>query len=323
MTSFAPWQQRAWDQVMGALDAGRLPHALLIGGPAGLGKRALATDLARRLLCAQPQGASACGECRHCVLLRAGTHPDLLEETLELNDKGEARREILIGQIRRLGERLVLTPQIAAAQVALIHPADAMNRNAFNALLKTLEEPAAGRYLILVADHPQRLPATIRSRCQWLRIDLPPRAEALAWLVAQGQDERAAAEALAAAQGNPGLAMQYLSGDALALRRSVARELAALATGRGGSAELAAIWMADRPQLRLGFAIELVRDHLAHRALHAPSDLLSQAGLPATADALALGGWFDASCRAIHGLDGQLRGELQVAERLVDWHGLF
>ena len=321
MTDFSPWQQRAWAQALGALDAGRLPHALLVGGPAGLGKRALVRVLARRLLCAVPRQGRACGECRTCRLVESGSHPDLIEETFEPNDKGEPRKEILIGQVRRLGEKLGLTPQIAAVQVALIHPAEAMNRNAFNALLKTLEEPATGRYLILVADRPQRLPATIRSRCQWLRMDLPARAEALAWLVARGHDERVAGESLDAAQGNPGLALEFLSNDALVQRRTVARELAALAAGREGAAELALAWAADRPALRLRFASELVRDHLMQRAGGPLSDPL--ADLPRTVGIAELGAWFDGATRALNALNGPLRDELQIAECLVRWRELF
>lgn len=323
MSAFSPWQQRAWGQLAVALDAGRLPHALLLGGPAGLGKRALAQALAHRLLCAAVRDGQACGQCRQCQLLAAGTHPDRFEETLEPNDKGELRKEILIGQVRRLGEKLALTPQVAAAQVALIHPAEAMNRAAFNALLKTLEEPAPGRYMILISDQPQRLPATIRSRCQWLRMDLPRRDEALAWLVAGGSDPRLAAEALDAVQGNPGLALEFLQGDALALRRAVASELADLAGLRQGAAELGATWAADRPALRLRLAIALVRDHLAGRAGAGNLDPLRDAGLARRADALALAGWFDAAVRTLNGLDGPLRDELQIGERLAHWRDLF
>lgn len=315
------WQQRAWAQARTALESGRMPHALLIGGPAALGKRELARQLAYRLMCSTPQQGRACGHCRNCALLEAGTHPDLIEETLELNDKGEPRKEILIAQIRRLSERLFLTPQIAAGQVALIHPAEALNRSAFNALLKTLEEPPPGRCLILVADQPQRLPATIRSRCQWLRVDLPPRAEALDWLQQQGFDARSSAEALDAAQGNPGLALEYLGGDGLKLRRELARDLVALGTG-GSAVELAANWAADRPTLRLRLCGELVRDHLACRHGAARNDTLGKAGYALEADVLELAAWFDHSLRTLNGLDGPMRDDLQLTELLLAWQAL-
>ena len=319
----SPWQQRAYAQAIVALEAGRLPHALLIGGPAALGKRELAQRLARRLMCSSAQGDQACGQCRNCSLIAAGTHPDLIEETFEVNEKTkELRREILIAQIRRLTEKLVLTPQIAAAQVALIHPAEAMNRSAFNALLKTLEEPPQGRHLILISDQPQRLPATIRSRCQWLRLDVSSREEALAWLVGKGWDQRTATEALDAAQGNPGLALQYLTDNGMTLRRAVAKELAALAEKRESAMVVASAWSEDRPAQRLRFSGELLRDHLAARNGAARPDTLTQAGFRSTADALALAAWFDASVRTLNGLDGPMRNDLQIAELLMQWQCL-
>jgi DNA polymerase-3 subunit delta' len=320
MSVFAPWQQRAYLQALAALVTGRLTHALLICGPEGLGKLALADALAQRLLCRAPSDGHACGHCKSCHLMAAGTHPDRYVETLEPNEKGDLRSEIAVSQIRRLGERLTLTPQIGQIQVALVFPAELMNRSAFNALLKTLEEPPPGRYLILVSDHPYRLPATIRSRCQRLDVRLPARDEASAWLQVMGAKAEAIDEALDAAQGNPGLAKKYLDDDALALRRVVADDLVALATGRRTALTSAQAWMADRPALRLRFAASLVRDHLGFRlGTVGDPDALSRAGLAHTLDPRQTGDWFDRANAVLNWLRVPLRQDLQLVDLLRQW----
>ncbi len=322
MSGLAPWQRRAHAQALAALDAGRLSHALLVTGAPGLGKVELARALAWRLLCPEPREGLACGQCRACRLLAAGTHPDLLEETLELTDKGEPRKEILIAQVRRLCDALMLTPQIAAGQVALIHPADALNRSAANALLKTLEEPPAGRHLILIADRPMRLPATIRSRCQGLRVELPPREEALAWLVSQGIASSDAAAALEAAGGNPGIARRWLADGGMALRFDVARDLVVLAQGRKGPVETTEAWVKDRPAQRLAFSAMIVRGHLAAAAGAANPDELARAGFAARLPAADAAAWFDRANQVRAALDTTLRPDLQIADLMRLWRQL-
>src|SRR5262249_34321136 len=152
-----------------------LPHALLLCGPAGVGKRAFAERLAVFLLCEQ-RDASPCGRCRSCHLFAARAqrdpeevrpdgslaqpfghpgHPDAKFVGYALNDKTKKMyTEIVVEQVRELSAWLALTPHFGRAQVALIEPADALNVAAGNALLKTLEEPSSGRYLLLVSAHP-------------------------------------------------------------------------------------------------------------------------------------------------------------------------
>ena len=303
--AFSPWQQRAYDQTIAALDAGRLGHGLLICGPAGLGKLAVALRMAEHVLGQGEPGAAR----RSAQLLAAGTHPDLQHVSFIPNKTGDKlRTEIVIEQIRDVSQKLSLTPQYGVAQVVIIDPADAINRSACNALLKTLEEPQPGRYLWLVSSDPARLPATIRSRCQRLEFKLPPREEALAWLQAQGHSEGTEREALEAARGHPGLADQWLREDGLALRRQVATDLEALVAGRSGAVELAQRWTAD--------------EHAALRLRHAADlalALASGGGLTDPERLNKLGAWFDAANRTRDLLRTTVRADLAVVELLLAW----
>ncbi|HJU39387.1 MAG TPA: DNA polymerase III subunit delta', partial [Tahibacter sp.] len=223
------WNLPLWQNVVERLRRGAMPHALLLAGPAGLGKRAFASQLVAFLLC-EARGDVACGRCRGCLLVKAGSHPDRAGVELELRDDGKLRTEIVVEQIRVLSSRLAMTAQFGGFQVATIDPADLMNTAAANALLKTLEEPGAGTVMILISDAPSRLPATIRSRCQRLDFALPDRAAAIAWLKAQGLADPDVA--LDAAAGNPGVALELARGDGLALRAEVAKDLSALWAGK-------------------------------------------------------------------------------------------
>jgi DNA polymerase-3 subunit delta' len=307
MTTFAPWQQRVYGHACAALDGDRMSHALLICGPAQLGKRVVAERLAQRMLCREPLGDSACGHCRSCQLFDAGTHPDYHLVSFVPNKEGtRLRTEIVIEQIRGLSEKLALTPQYGGVQVAIVEPADAINHAACNALLKTLEEPVPGRYLWLVSSDPMRLPATIRSRCQRLEFRLPPRDEALAWLSSQGHADKVAAEALDAARGHPGLADAWLRDGGMALRRNVAGDLAKLARGDLAVVETAQRWTAD--------------EDAAQRLRHAADLALAEAcGLTDSRRTRKLAAWFDAANRTRDLLRTTVRADLAVAELLLAW----
>lgn len=329
----APWQQRAYRQAAAALDSNRMGHALLITGPALLGKRAVAERLAQRLLCTQRSTqqkteGEPCGQCRGCRLFAARaqndpvevrpdgslahplghpSHPDVYFVGYGVNQKtGRPRTEIVIEQIRALSGKLSLTPQYGGAQIGIIEPADAINHAGANALLKTLEEPQPGRYLWLVTANPARLPATIRSRCQVLQFNLPSYDEALDWLRLQGHDGAIASEALEAARGHPGLAAAWLRDGSLALQREVAADLDKLARGHASPAATAQRWVADEhARLRLSFAAEQA--------------LREAAGLTDPLRTRRLASWFDAANRARALLRTTVRADLTVAELLLGW----
>ena len=220
-----PWLRGIWAQLAPALAAGRLPHALLLAGPEGLGKMAFAQALGEALLCESPRpDHHACGHCRACRLLAAGSHPDL--HVVAPAEEGKAIR---VDAIRELIGFAALTPQFGGRRVLRLAPAELLNVNAANALLKTLEEPAPGSHLILVSSRPARLLPTVRSRCQTIRFAPPPVAEARAWL-APRCGEADAALLLALAAGSP-LRALALAG-ALERRRELFRAFLDLAAGK-------------------------------------------------------------------------------------------
>jgi len=313
-TVLAPWQDALVQRLVAAREADRLGHALLLTGPQGLGKHAVAQALAARLLCASPEAGRACGRCRHCALLAAGTHPDVQHISFEINEKtGKLRTEVVIDQMRRLGEWFALTPQLGGAQVALIDPADALNRAAANSLLKTLEEPSGDRFLLLVSHRAHQLPATIRSRCHRFELRLPPREQGLAWLQSLGVAD--AAVALDAARGNPGLAAQWAASGTLALRREVAADLAAVAAGRVAPLDLGKAWASDDA---LDLRLQLAAEH-AQRLCASLQGLAEPDRLTATADFQKLSAWFDATNRSRRLLGTTVRLDLAVAGLLRDW----
>ncbi|MBS0462454.1 MAG: DNA polymerase III subunit delta' [Proteobacteria bacterium] len=318
VNALAPWLHAPLRRASASLGEGRLAHGLLLCAPESIGTHALAAALMQALLCRQRVDGMACGQCRDCVLYTAGTHPDVRTVGIVENEKtGVQRKEIVIEQVRDLGAWFALTSQRGGVQVASIEPASAMNANAANALLKTLEEPLPGRFLLLLCESPMRLPATIRSRCQRILL-LPPDADtALAWLRARGHDESLARSALRAANGHPGLAAHWIEAGLLDLREAVRNDLTAIAGGRKQPLEIATAWLADEQTAqRLAFAADLAVD-LQARTLGA--DTRGGWKLDHRGDAGKLGDWFDAANRTRELLRTPIRADLAIAGLLRQW----
>ena len=309
--SIMPWHVEHWSRLQARRERDAMPHALLLCGPSGLGKRDFMRRFAKGLLCTQARDGDACGQCRSCLLFAAGTHPDFATLSFGLRKDGVQRSEIVVDQVRELSARLAMASQFGGWQIICIDPADAMNTAAANALLKTLEEPSPQTLLLLVADAPWRLPQTIRSRCQRIEFHLPPRAEALDWLQQNGVKD--AAVALDAAGGNPGLARAWVDEGALARRVEVRKDLGALAAGRGEAMEVVRRWLDNEPEQRLWFAAQAVADEVKARAGAGTGPLASQL------DSEALDQWYMQANRTRESLRGPLRGDLLMLELLARW----
>jgi DNA polymerase-3 subunit delta' len=174
-----PWLAELIDQLRRARTSNRFPTGLLIHDERGAGGDVLARFAAQLALCREPE--APCGHCRDCRQFLAQQHPDYVEVT-----PVEDSKYIRVEQVRELAQELALTSNNGGATVALLRPADSMNANAANALLKTLEEPRVGVTLILLCSEPSRLPATILSRCQKVKVRAPTQAQSIAWLERHG-----------------------------------------------------------------------------------------------------------------------------------------
>lgn len=223
------WQQATWNSITAR--GADFHHANLLAGPSGIGKREFAVALAAYYLCGsdeKEQHAAACGECRNCRLVAAGSHPDLHVITHEheaahgrintisaYSDRYLRRQEwqkktklsqvIGVDAVRTLIDNFSSHTHLAKIRVALLLPAETLNINAANALLKILEEPPAATLFILLAATPERLLPTICSRCILHHLPAPDRTTAVKWLQQNMADASAADCAMAWTLANGGL----------------------------------------------------------------------------------------------------------------------
>lgn len=243
-----PWLEPAAAQLRAAHAAGRLPPALLVHEAPGTGARQLATLFAQLRFCTAPQ--APCGQCSHCRRAEQGEHPDFV--IVEPDAEKSKLRQISVQQTRDISRQLALSSYEGRGTVLVIQPADAMNRNAANALLKTLEEPRPDAHLLLLSTTPSQLPATIRSRCQKLAVPAPDRAAALAWLSERQPRHRndwpAVLEVLGIA---PLEALEVDVARVLAIHGDIQRLLEGAAQGRIDVIRVAHGWAGDDLPLRL------------------------------------------------------------------------
>ena len=240
-----PWFQSVWERIARGTEQNRLAHALLLAGQEGIGSFDLGMAVSQYLLCLAPQRGTSCGACKSCLLLKAGSHPDL--HIIGLEEKAAA---IKVDQIRTLTSAVASTSQQGGRKLVIIHPADSMNTNAANALLKCLEEPSGDCVFVLVADRPTALMATIRSRCTRLELPLPEKSQALSWL---SRNQVADPELkLEEAGGRPLRVMQWINDDLYQTKQEFEQQLSDCLAGKQSvldvskkSLNLGMVWVLD------------------------------------------------------------------------------
>ena len=252
MAELLSWQTNIWASVSAQIKQGRLPHALMLTGAEGIGKSHFAEVLAMSALCDnKSENALPCQQCRNCHLFQVGTHPDIIRISLL-----EGKIRISVDQIRAANKFLQLSAQQGESKIVIISPAESMNVNAANSLLKTLEEPTSGSLLILTSNQPALLPATVRSRCQQLSFPLPDSQQALSWLSTQLTGPAVERETsrdtnrdisteltLQLANGAPLQALKLLESDFINNRQKMLGDLDSLSKHDGDPISIAANWL--------------------------------------------------------------------------------
>jgi DNA polymerase-3 subunit delta' len=328
-----PWQRQCAVETLA--QRATWPHALLIHGPRGIGKHALALNFAQALLCESPRpDGLACGACPGCRYAIAGQHPDLMRLELTQIDEETGALEnldtIAIDRVRTLIDFVQLTSHRQRAKVAVIAPAERMNAAAANALLKTLEEPPAGTYLILVSDQPGRVWPTIRSRCRRLAAPQPLPDEARAWLAAQGVAEPDLA--LAQASGAPLAALAQADAAIQVERRAWLAALgdpdrlsvlALAARIEAGGKDLRRVRLAHAIDWLVLWTADLARVAAGGAARHNPESTRSLAGLAGRVAPVALFRYHQSLLRQRALVVHPLAPRLVAEALLIDYRGLF
>ncbi|RKZ70786.1 MAG: DNA polymerase III subunit delta' [Gammaproteobacteria bacterium] len=261
-----PWQTENWNKLQLANQAGRMTHAILLTGPVGIGLEHFSKCLTAGLLCENSGAdAQACGDCRSCHLIKGESHPDLFN--IEPEEPG---KQIKVEEIRKLIDSIHLKSQYRRYKIAVIAPADAMNRSAANSLLKTLEEPPEHSLLILLSHRPNLLPITIRSRCQHMRFNPAYDEETVRWVNENLQAGENAEDLLKMAGGAPLAIEEMLESNVMEQQRIILDDLFALKRMQEDPIKVAEKWKTYETSRVLLWLTQLLADMVRIKSLAEP-----------------------------------------------------
>ena len=248
-----PWQLQSWENLLATYRAGRMEGGYLFKGPKESGKLLFALSFSTWLLCRKPGEEVACGSCKSCSLVQAGSHPDLLLIEPESNSQ-----VIKVEQVRKIQKFTRTTSQYGGMRIVIIAQAELMNINAANALLKNLEEPGTETLLFLLSSHPSAISQTVQSRCRSLLFHMPEKRQALEWLTDKVDSDCDVETILALSAGNPLLGLKMYKSGVMKTYQSLIEGAQALYKGKLTPVALAKEWeKKDVQQVLLWLAIWL------------------------------------------------------------------
>ncbi|RLA05661.1 MAG: DNA polymerase III subunit delta' [Gammaproteobacteria bacterium] len=272
-TELYPWLQPHWETFSQQKEQDRIPHAILLSGASGLGKKKLAQEMVASVHCDSCTDGKMCGRCHSCHLLNANSHPDHLAVFPE-----EAGKQIKIEQIRQLKEKQVLTPTIGQWKTVIISPAENMNVNAFNSLLKLLEEPQANTLIILITGKTHILPVTIRSRCQNLKIATPSTGEAENWLKKNSNIDSTIdlQQLLTLCSGAPLAVVKAIDNGLVQQFQQIEQDFNALINQQANPVELANVWKQYDPLIIFNQLQNLVKNRIINETINSDNKKLDR-----------------------------------------------
>ncbi len=274
MQTIYPWQASKWAEITSRIKNNTLPHALLLTGPAGIGKKSFSCAMAQNILCEVSSGKDfACGQCKSCLLINGDTHPDI--KFIEPSGKSAS---IGVDQIRELTHYVTLTPHIGRRKIVLIHDAEKMNTNAANSLLKSLEEPPQSSLILLVSSRHNTLLPTIRSRCQVVSLALPTHSVAEKWLASKITSDLDSRLLLALSQGAPLSALALSQDNMLNSRLQQFNQLTQLSQQKNDPVTVSGCWLKSGAEYSIYWLNAWIKD-MAKLKVSAESKFLNNPDL--------------------------------------------
>lgn len=237
-------------------------HAYIFEGPKGLGKKIFTSKIAKGLLCSSLPNGTFCNQCQSCLLFDKDNHPDF--HLIELEEK---KKQISINQIRNLHEPLYESAFLGSNKVFVINPTEMMTREAFDAILKYLEEPPDNSFFILVSHRYHSLPLTIKSRCFQVNINLPNKDETKAWLMEGFSNNSNIDLAILLSKGKPLIAAKMANSDLEKLRENFIKEISELIKTGSNLIEISESWSKDPDEmlLKIEWMSDILMDCLRHK----------------------------------------------------------
>lgn len=236
--SLYPWLEQSWQQWQQLQS--RMGHAYLLSGPQGIGVEQFVAKAVQSVFCQQTPVGQACGQCSPCHLFSTQQHPDYF-----VLKRLEDKKEIVVDQVRELVYTLNETSHQGGYKITWIDGIEFLNQSAFNALLKTLEEPTPNTLFLLTTHQIDCLPATIKSRCQLFNLTPPPIAEAVLWIQQQAPqaDEKLIKRALRLNWGAPIQALNWIEQGLFEEDNQWKNDLKQIQSGRKTASQAVAEWL--------------------------------------------------------------------------------